>query len=53
MSYPSQKRLRRSRGLAAVVAALMAAGAGLATSPAAQAAFWSVADELLDELNKG
>jgi sugar lactone lactonase YvrE len=37
MSYPSQKRLRRGRGIAAVVAALMAAGAGLATSPAAQA----------------
>jgi hypothetical protein len=37
MSYPSQKRLRCSRGIAAVVAALMAAGAGLAASPAAQA----------------
>ncbi len=32
MSYPSQKR--RSRGIAAAVAALMAAGAGLIASPA-------------------
>ena len=38
MSYPSQKRLRSRRGIAAMVAALMAAGAGLAASPAAQAA---------------
>ena len=37
MSYPSPKRLRRSRGIAAAVAALMAAGAGLIASPAAQA----------------
>ncbi|MEW6477223.1 MAG: hypothetical protein AB1679_33640 [Actinomycetota bacterium] len=38
MSYPSQKRLRSRRGLAAMVAALMAAGAGLAASPGADAA---------------
>jgi sugar lactone lactonase YvrE len=35
MSYPSQKRrLRPARGVAALVAALLAAGAGLAVSPA-------------------
>ena len=38
MSYPSQKRrLRSGRGIAAVVAALMAAGAGLASAPSASA----------------
>jgi sugar lactone lactonase YvrE len=38
MSYPSQKRrLRPARGIAALVAALMAGGAGLATLPSAQA----------------
>jgi len=38
MSYPSQqRRLRSGRGVAAVVAALLAAGAGLVASPAAQA----------------
>ncbi len=38
MSYPSQKRrLRPARALAAVVAALMAGGAGLASLPSAQA----------------
>jgi hypothetical protein len=38
MSYPSQKRrLRSARGVAAVLAALMAAGAGLAATPSAQA----------------
>src|SRR5687768_16002725 len=39
MSYPSQKRrLRGGRGIAALVAALLAGGAGLATMPSAQAA---------------
>ncbi|MGH9011115.1 MAG: hypothetical protein ACRDYF_14875, partial [Acidimicrobiia bacterium] len=39
MSYPSQKRrLRSGRGLAALVAALLAGGTGLVTLPAAQAA---------------
>ncbi|HKY76152.1 MAG TPA: hypothetical protein VJS45_08435, partial [Acidimicrobiia bacterium] len=38
MSYPSQKRrLRGGRGIAAVVAALMAAGAGFASAPSASA----------------
>ena len=38
MSYPSQKRrLRPARGIAAVVAALLAGGAGLAALPSAQA----------------
>ena len=38
MSYPSQKRrLRPARGIAAVIAGLMAAGAGLAGLPSAQA----------------
>ncbi len=39
MSYPSQKRrLRGGRGIAALVAALLVGGAGLATMPSAQAA---------------
>jgi NHL repeat-containing protein len=38
MSYPSQKRrLRSARGVAAVVAALLVGGTGLATLPSAQA----------------
>ena len=38
MSYPSQKRrLRSGRGIAAVVAALMAAGAGFVSAPSASA----------------
>src|SRR6185295_11143148 len=38
MSYPSQKRrLRSGRGVAAVVAALLVGGTGLATLPSAQA----------------
>ena len=38
MSYPSQKRrLRPARGIAAVIAGLMAAGAGLAGLPSAHA----------------
>ena len=37
MSYPSQKRRRGGRGVAALVVALLAGGAGLATMPSAQA----------------
>ena len=38
MSYPSQKRrLRSGRGIAALVAALMTAGAGLVSAPSASA----------------